>query len=1111
MSTKMNFGPEWMRSVPTSSKPSSQGIGTIDKAQDSAGGTRPLPYSDQLPEDNPFQYSYERMLELFRPQEITEDFVVSEHVYSSECLPPVCLSELSTREEELLSGSQQQQQQQQQAARQQSSGQYYSRSGSSHKLSESSSNLAGGSRSRARDSSIRDRNPAINGEREDSGDIDYNATGDPSTIGSLEGLDDDDGEGNLWATQSIVRDSVGSFGADGVFRMGGSEGDALEGPSLRESSRTMALKSNSTFSSRAGSPGATLARSATGGIGGSKSSSASAEPDFLSGRRGSSFTTDDSWSWRDPGNKMSSAMQQRGLLEQAEKIKWWYRDPQGNIQGPFSAAHMQEWYSGGYFPSDLQVCYEGSSNLESLGSLVARSGNPDKVFVCTALASIAQLRQVLSGTSTPATPSAISRSGSTVHLFGSHGGDSAPAMREGTAEAQQALASASSNSNDAAGKNAWSSRAASSAQSPASESRQVEVGVISPQSSTPAAVGAPSSSSDSAQSQAVQLAMLLNEQFLLVSAIRDSQQSTLKLQEDLQQGLTKLMQDVAQETNNLHYKAQLANVPVQADVMFALQQQAHATEERLRNEYAQCVQAQAAQIAHLEAKLDPVIRDMVLRSGAIYALEFIRQQLDKLSLQMAAETQQQQQQQQQQQPQQDQQQGALADQPAAQPPTDKAGEAVDEAPVPAELTATASDVAIVAPATAATAAAVAETEPASKPASASGAEAIGAELQKISLDDGGKESPVNEPSKPAEKPESTGPVAKHAPAKYAEKSSTTSSMPNKQGKLVKEQSVNAHTASVSPDEDSSAVAAAAAAVQSPGPSPAPWSTGLAAKSSKPKKSLLQIQQEEEEAMKKRQQIEGQQRAKTMVSRGFGTSYADRLSSGGSIGGGSAAGAGSLTPRSLASIMEEQYKESALSRTPVATPTSAKPDVSVASTQVPSPTTPAWGSAAATASKSTAIRAQQDMSAAKAVSSSLGPALPSMEFLEWCYTRLSSLRGIDISKFIEMLLTFPLQAQESTIEIITEQIYAYSTTLNGRAFAEDFAKRRRSDHSAVKQGKLKSAPVNWAQLLSSSKPAAGAKGFAGGRHGYGDASSFTSASSGSGGDSSFQVVGKKGRR
>lgn len=44
----------------------------------------------------------------------------------------------------------------------------------------------------------------------------------------------------------------------------------------------------------------------------------------------------------------------------------------------------------------------------------------------------------------------------------------------------------------------------------------------------------------------------------------------------------------------------------------------------------------------------------------------------------------------------------------------------------------------------------------------------------------------------------------------------------------------------------------------------------------------------------------------------------------------------------------------------------------------------------------------------------------------------------------MLLSFPLDGDATTVEIISELIYDNSTTLDGRRFAQEFLRRRRTD-------------------------------------------------------------------
>ncbi len=55
----------------------------------------------------------------------------------------------------------------------------------------------------------------------------------------------------------------------------------------------------------------------------------------------------------------------------------------------------------------------------------------------------------------------------------------------------------------------------------------------------------------------------------------------------------------------------------------------------------------------------------------------------------------------------------------------------------------------------------------------------------------------------------------------------------------------------------------------------------------------------------------------------------------------------------------------------------------------------------------------------------------------------------------MLLSFPVDPDQSTVEIISELIYANSTTLDGRRFAAEFVSRRKV--SGVKANSPSGAP------------------------------------------------------
>lgn len=54
--------------------------------------------------------------------------------------------------------------------------------------------------------------------------------------------------------------------------------------------------------------------------------------------------------------------------------KWYYRDPQGEVQGPFLANEMSEWHKQGYFAPNLLVRRTCDERYTTLGELVSLCG-----------------------------------------------------------------------------------------------------------------------------------------------------------------------------------------------------------------------------------------------------------------------------------------------------------------------------------------------------------------------------------------------------------------------------------------------------------------------------------------------------------------------------------------------------------------------------------------------------------------------------------------------------------------------------------------------------------------------------------------------------------------
>lgn len=64
----------------------------------------------------------------------------------------------------------------------------------------------------------------------------------------------------------------------------------------------------------------------------------------------------------------------------------------------------------------------------------------------------------------------------------------------------------------------------------------------------------------------------------------------------------------------------------------------------------------------------------------------------------------------------------------------------------------------------------------------------------------------------------------------------------------------------------------------------------------------------------------------------------------------------------------------------------------------------------------------------------------------------------------MLLSFPVDPDPSTVEIISDLIYANSTTLDGRRFASEFVSKRKADAASRRGMGTVSKPVSIADIV-----------------------------------------------
>ena len=80
-----------------------------------------------------------------------------------------------------------------------------------------------------------------------------------------------------------------------------------------------------------------------------------------------------------PSNQMPASQQRQMVMP--DRMRWIYRDPQGNTQGPWSGLEMHDWYKAGFFSPELQVKKCEDADYEPLAQLIRRIGNSREPFL----------------------------------------------------------------------------------------------------------------------------------------------------------------------------------------------------------------------------------------------------------------------------------------------------------------------------------------------------------------------------------------------------------------------------------------------------------------------------------------------------------------------------------------------------------------------------------------------------------------------------------------------------------------------------------------------------------------------------------------------------------
>ncbi|KAL2264212.1 hypothetical protein VTK26DRAFT_488 [Humicola hyalothermophila] len=82
-----------------------------------------------------------------------------------------------------------------------------------------------------------------------------------------------------------------------------------------------------------------------------------------------------------PSNQAGAEPTAVRTMVMPDRMRWVYLDPQGTMQGPFSGLEMNDWYKANFFTPDLRVKRLEDPDFEPLGQLIRRIGNSREPFL----------------------------------------------------------------------------------------------------------------------------------------------------------------------------------------------------------------------------------------------------------------------------------------------------------------------------------------------------------------------------------------------------------------------------------------------------------------------------------------------------------------------------------------------------------------------------------------------------------------------------------------------------------------------------------------------------------------------------------------------------------
>ncbi|KAL2267944.1 hypothetical protein VTJ83DRAFT_5221 [Remersonia thermophila] len=105
-----------------------------------------------------------------------------------------------------------------------------------------------------------------------------------------------------------------------------------------------------------------------------------AQPALTSTVQTSSFT-ETAGSVAFPSNQSPAEPAPMRTMVMPDRMRWVYLDPQGILRGPFSGLEMNDWYKANFFTADLRVKRLEDPDFEPLGQLIRRIGNSREPFL----------------------------------------------------------------------------------------------------------------------------------------------------------------------------------------------------------------------------------------------------------------------------------------------------------------------------------------------------------------------------------------------------------------------------------------------------------------------------------------------------------------------------------------------------------------------------------------------------------------------------------------------------------------------------------------------------------------------------------------------------------